>query len=124
MTPEITPEDLERLQVDAGLPNPPTELTYSYRMAVSGEGELAPTWEDKPHRLVYGLCAHIERIAAEQCALQAEADRLREALREVRGVKAALRSAQHALDIIHRSTGDTLAREESARIDAILAGEG
>jgi len=71
MTPEITPADLERLQVDAGLPNPPTELTYSYRMAVSGEGELAPTWGDKPHRLVYDLCAHIERIAAEQRA-QAE----------------------------------------------------
>lgn len=35
--------------------------TKDYRIAPGGEGELAATWADKPHRLVYDLCEHIER---------------------------------------------------------------
>jgi hypothetical protein len=53
-----------KMQKDAGLPHPPTDLTLQYRLAVSGEGERASDWQDKPHRLVYDLCREIERIAA------------------------------------------------------------
>lgn len=38
-----------------------TELSH-YRNAPSGEGPLAATWKDKPHRLVYDLCTLIEMI--------------------------------------------------------------
>jgi hypothetical protein len=36
--------------------------TNDYRSAVNGEGPLAATWADKPHRLVYDLCGEIERL--------------------------------------------------------------
>lgn len=36
--------------------------TEDYRLAPSGEGPHAATWEDKPHRLVYDLCGEIERL--------------------------------------------------------------
>lgn len=52
------------LQKDAGLEHPPTDMTYRYRMALSGVGDMGYEWADKPHRLVYDLCAEIERIAA------------------------------------------------------------
>ncbi len=36
--------------------------TREYRLAPSGEGPQAFNWNDKPHRLVYDLCAEIERL--------------------------------------------------------------
>lgn len=35
--------------------------TDDYRRAPGGEGPHADTWKDKPHRLIYDLCAEIER---------------------------------------------------------------
>lgn len=61
--PLDTPEG-HKLKADAGIPHLPTQLTYDCRNAISGNGPLAYTWEDKPHRLVYDLCREIERIAA------------------------------------------------------------
>ena len=55
---------LDALQKDAGLPHLPTQETYQFRMAVSGEGPLAYQWSDKPHRLLYDACSIIEREAA------------------------------------------------------------
>ena len=55
---------IERLQKDAGLPHPPTQLTYALRMAVSGKGDRAYDWEDKPHRLLYDACREAEVLAA------------------------------------------------------------
>ena len=40
--------------------------TRDYRLAPSGEGPHADTWKDKPHRLVYDLCAEIERLHAQE----------------------------------------------------------
>lgn len=56
--------DGRKLKADAGIPHLPTQLTYDCRLAISGQGPLAYTWEDKPHRLVYNLCREIERVAA------------------------------------------------------------
>lgn len=47
-----------------------------YRNAPSGDGPLAPTWKDKPHRLVYDLCrkieaAHVASEAAENLIVAA-----------------------------------------------------
>lgn len=36
--------------------------TADYRLAPKGGGPLATTWEDKAHRLIYDLCAEIERM--------------------------------------------------------------
>jgi hypothetical protein len=59
-------DDLKnKLKIDAGLKNLPTDLTYDCRMAVSGQGDRAYEWTDKPHRLVFDLCAEIERLVAE-----------------------------------------------------------
>ena len=55
---------LDALQKDAGLPHLPTQETYQFRMAVSGEGPLAYQWSDKPHRLLYDACSIIESEAA------------------------------------------------------------
>lgn len=54
---------LHEMQQLAGLPFPPTEATYAFRQAVSGEGDRAFDWQDKPHRLVYDLCRIIEADA-------------------------------------------------------------
>lgn len=35
-----------------------------YRKAINGEGCLADTWTDKPHRLVYDLCNEAYRLVA------------------------------------------------------------
>ena len=43
---------LEALQKDADIPHLPTQETYQFRMAVSGQGPLAYQWSDKPHRLL------------------------------------------------------------------------
>ena len=63
----ITPvpqEELERLKNDCEIPDMPTQLTYHLRRAVSGGGDYADDWEDKPHRLVYDACREIERLTA------------------------------------------------------------
>jgi hypothetical protein len=65
----VTREELVELQADSGLKYPPTQLTYHYRRAVAGhEAEkflsLGYQWEDKPHRLVFDLCSHIEQAEA------------------------------------------------------------
>ena len=39
--------------------------TEDYRQAPGGIGPLAAQWHDKPHRLVYDLCAEVERLRAE-----------------------------------------------------------
>lgn len=39
--------------------------TNDYRPAPSGEGPHAPTWKDKPHRLVYDLASEVERLQME-----------------------------------------------------------
>ena len=36
--------------------------TMDYRRAISGKGPRAYDWNDKPHRLIYDLCAEIERL--------------------------------------------------------------
>ena len=37
-----------------------------YKNAPSGEGPLAGTWEDKPHRLIYDLCQEIRKMQRER----------------------------------------------------------
>jgi hypothetical protein len=82
--------DSHKLKADAGLPHLPTQLTYECRLAISGQGPLAYTWKDKPHRLVYTLCREIERIAALTPAevkarvAQARRDALEEAVSRVK----------------------------------------
>ena len=68
-TPEwnFTPvpqEELERLKNDCEIPDMPTQLTYHLRCAVSGGGDYADEWNDKPHRLIYDACREIERLTA------------------------------------------------------------
>jgi hypothetical protein len=60
----IPQEELERLKNDCEIPNMPTKLTYHLRRAVSGGGDLADEWNDKPHRLIYDACREIERLTA------------------------------------------------------------
>jgi len=68
-------DDLKnKLKIDAGLKNLPTDLTYDCRMAVSGQGDRAYEWTDKPHRLVFDLCAEIERLEAELAEVKAAQD--------------------------------------------------
>lgn len=64
---------LEALQKDAGIPHLPTQETYQFRMAVSGEGPLAHQWSDKPHRLLYDACSIIESAAAQRQPTQIDA---------------------------------------------------
>lgn len=52
-----------KIQKEAGLEYPPTAFTIPFRLAMSGEGDRAHEWEDKPHRLIYDLCEELERIA-------------------------------------------------------------
>lgn len=63
--PLDTPET-RKLKKDAGIPHLPTKLTYECRLAMSGEGPLAHTWEDKPHRLIFYLCSALEYLANEK----------------------------------------------------------
>jgi hypothetical protein len=72
---------LEALQKDADIPHLPTQETYQFRMAVSGQGPLAYQWSDKPHRLLYDACSIIESQAAMRQPTQSDA--LREALEKV-----------------------------------------
>jgi hypothetical protein len=61
-------EALRAMQKDAQLKNLPTPFTSEMRRAIAGEGPRAYDWSDKPHRLVYDLCAELERIAALEAA--------------------------------------------------------
>lgn len=63
LTP-VPQEELERLKNDCEIPNIPTKLTYHLRRAVSGGGDYADEWNDKPHRLIYDACREIERLTA------------------------------------------------------------
>lgn len=36
--------------------------TKDYRNALEGRGPMASQWADKPHRLVFDLCAEVERL--------------------------------------------------------------
>ena len=60
-----TDEELVKLKNYAGIPYMPTQLTATMRKAVAGEGPRAYDWSDKPHRLVYDLCRHIEYMERE-----------------------------------------------------------
>jgi hypothetical protein len=61
----LTPqEELLRLKNDCEIPDMPTQLTYHLRRAVSGEGDYADEWDNKPHRLIYDACREIERLTA------------------------------------------------------------
>lgn len=44
---------------------PPLEVN-NYMLAPGGGGPQASTWKDKPHRLVYDLCAEIKRLREEK----------------------------------------------------------
>ena len=81
---------IERLQKDAGLPYPPTRLTYALRMAVSGKGDLAYDWEDKPHRLLYDACREAEVLTAALTEANAKLEKAREALHRAKGFIQAL----------------------------------
>lgn len=53
----------------------PGSTTEDYRRALSGEGEfgsLGYDWSDKPHRLVYDLCAEIDRLRSQVDKLENE----------------------------------------------------
>lgn len=62
-------EELERLKNACEIPDMPTQMTYHLRRAISGEGDYADDWEDKPHRLVYDACREIERLTTTNEAL-------------------------------------------------------
>ena len=68
----------KQLQIDAGIPHLPTDLTYQCRIAISGEGERGWEWQDKPHRLVYDLCRQVEADADRIDELVKERDEFRE----------------------------------------------
>lgn len=77
-----------KMMVNSSIPHLPTQLTYDCRAAIGGNGPLAYTWQDKPHRLVYDLCREIERIAAgatpdQATALQARIAELEAALHRI-----------------------------------------
>ena len=74
----ITLEQKKQLQLDAGIPHLPTDLTYECRMAISGEGSRAQDWSDKPHRLVYDLSRQVEADADRIEQLERELNKLRE----------------------------------------------
>ena len=65
----VSQEELERLKNACEIPNIPTQITYHLRRAVSGGGDYADEWEDKPHRLVYDACREIERLTVTNEAL-------------------------------------------------------
>lgn len=81
-------DPVEKLRKDAGLEHRPTPLTYEMRLAMSGEGEWAFQWTDKPHRLIYTLCTALEnaevKLAMAQDALtnaEQQIEQLRHALK-------------------------------------------
>lgn len=67
----VPENELLRLKNDCEIPDMPTQMTYHLRLAPSGEGDYANTWEDKPHRLIYDACREIERLTAIIQELQA-----------------------------------------------------
>lgn len=63
-TTPVSQEELEKLKNDCDIPDMPTQMTYHLRLGLSGEGDYAYDWSDKPHRLVYDACREIERLSA------------------------------------------------------------
>lgn len=105
-----TTEEKLRLQANAGLPTPPTDTTFDARMAIAGEGPHAYEWTDKPHRLVYRLCAEIETAPDHEAAIsdlrrQVEAERSASEI-----VTDALRQAQARALTAESSLSTALAR--------------
>ena len=80
----ITLEQKKQLQIDAGIPHLPTDLTYECRMAISGEGNMAHDWSDKPHRLVYDLSRQVEADADRIKQLEAKLAKVVNAARAYR----------------------------------------
>src|SRR3546814_8459492 len=71
--------------------------------------------------IVKGLYDDSEEIQAfRNHRLQSTAELRAKLGRVSAGAYASLRSAQHSLDLIHRETGNALAKEESARIEPTL----
>ena len=61
--------DKERLQKNAGIEYPPTDLTYELRIALTGHradefNSWGYQWTDKPHRLVFAACCEAEALSA------------------------------------------------------------
>lgn len=56
------------MKVTAGLSHGTTP--DDYRDAMSGDGPLAGTWLDKPHRLVYDLAGEVLRLQAHVAELE------------------------------------------------------
>ena len=110
--PLDTPEG-NKLKMDAGIPHLPTQLTYDCRTAIGGNGPLAYTWQDKPHRLVYDLCREIESIAAGATPDQATAQQKR-----IAELEAALRDVLPYVDTCNSSH-----REAQAKGYAALEGK-
>lgn len=63
------------------------EDLWEYHLAVSGEGPHAYTWEDKPHRLVFGLTARCADLRRENAALRATLEDQRDAMKDLSGCK-------------------------------------
>ena len=103
----ITLEQKKQLQFDARTPHLPTDLTYECRMAISGEGERAFDWRDKPHRLVYDLSRQVE----------ADANRIRELKEQVEQWKAgfALADAKWGKVLMERDKAVKALREISGK---------
>lgn len=101
---------LEAVKRDAGIPHLPTQKTYEFRLAVSGEGPLAYQWSDKPHRLLYDACSIIEREAALRQTTQSDA----------------LKMAASALlaDVRRRYPNEDLRCEYMIALDAALQDQG
>lgn len=96
--------------------NPPKEYAhirqwryadlFEYHLGVSGEGEHAANWADKPHRLVYDLTGKLadtrDELAALRTKLEEAERRLADARRE--GMEDALLAVQHLRNPYYRGT--------------------
>lgn len=50
--------------------------TQDYRIAIGGDGPLAYTWSDKPHRLVYDLAKEVDSLRDQVAAVEEVCDRM------------------------------------------------
>lgn len=63
-------------------------VTQDYRNAPSGIGPMAEEWSDKPHRLVYDLCAEVDNTRVRLTTLRTT---LAERDTTIAGLRAALK---------------------------------
>jgi hypothetical protein len=61
--------------------------TKKYREAPSGLGPLATSWNDKPHRLIYDLCAEIEELQSKMAKLVVYAEHAEYRLKEAKSLQ-------------------------------------